>query len=309
VWATAGPNTFDCSGLVEFCVQRCTGKAISRSSYDQARLGTQVTGALRQGDILYYGNGSHVGIVTGTNRQVTALNENAGVVVAQIPGNMGLVYNGARRIVSGGLVNDTPATAPSSRGGTTYSARDVAGSNRPLYLPDWLGFRQQLTPLGIINTAVGLPNRSGAPMRPTVTVFHSTNNPRDGENAAAHANWQAKGTPGHPDGVVAVHFYVDAHEVVQVLPIDEQGIHAGDWRNEWGIAVERTCNADQVQAEAENNAMHVHAALLWIIGTTAKESMYPHTNGGHCPQLIRPWPEVEQITDMRIDRIEGQHHA
>ena len=50
---------------------------------------------------------------------------------------------------------------------------------------------------------------------------HTTGNPRPGMGAAAHACWQAEGTPGHPDGAVSVHFYVDDNEVVQTLPVDE----------------------------------------------------------------------------------------
>jgi hypothetical protein len=295
VWATAGPNTFDCSGLVYWCVKQCTGREISRSSYDQANLGERVQGGLAPGDVLVYGGGSHVGIVTGPNRQVTALNENAGVVVAATPGNMGLPYNGARRLVKGTATVPPPTTLP---GTTVYTLHDIPGSQRPLPLPQWLPLREQLTPLG--------PNRSGEPMRPTVTVAHSTNNPRVGANAADHAAWQANGTPGHPDGYVGVHFYVDANEVVLVIPPNEKGVHSGDWRNDWGIAVERTTNADQDQGEAENNAMHVHAGLLWMIQQPESTGLTPHTNGGHCPQLINPWPEFERIVALRMQRIEGQ---
>lgn len=304
VWATAGPNTFDCSGLVAYCVKQCTGKEISRSSYDQARLGTPVAQPQR-GDILIYGNGSHVGIATAPNRQVTALNKGAGVITAAIPGNMGLPYNGARRIVSGApsapLSAEPDTATPGPLPITKYVAHDLPGSSEPLYLPEWLPFRVQLTTVR--------PNRTHRHMTPTVTVFHTTNNPRNGENAAAHANWQAQGTPGHPDGAVSVHGYVDAREVVWTLPIDEEGIHSGDWRNEWGIAVERTTNADQQQWAAENNAMHVHAGLLYILDKTAPDAMYPHTNGGHCPRLVKPWSEIESIVDTRIGRIGEANHA
>ncbi|HKU50991.1 MAG TPA: NlpC/P60 family protein, partial [Nitrospira sp.] len=43
VWGTAGPDTFDCSGLVAYCYKRATGKDITRSSYDQIKLGKPVT--------------------------------------------------------------------------------------------------------------------------------------------------------------------------------------------------------------------------------------------------------------------------
>jgi hypothetical protein len=295
VWATAGPNTFDCSGLVHYCVKQCTGESISRSSYDQAKLGTPAK-ELFPGDVLVYGNGSHVGIVTGPNRQVTALNDKAGVVTAAIPGNMGLTYNGARRIVQ--TAAPTKPAEPATLK-TAYVAHVVPGASAPLYLPAWLPFSIYLTPYG--------ENRSGKHMTPTVSVFHSTNNPTVGRGAKNHAIWQYNGTEGNPG--VGVHAYVDAKEVVWTIPMNEQGVHAGDWRNEWGVAVERTTNADQQQWAAENNAMHVHAGILHILGRTAKESMYPHTDGGHCPQLVKPWSEVERIVDVRIERIKEAAHA
>lgn len=99
VWATAGPNTFDCSGLVAYCYQQATGKTITRSSYDQIHLGTPVSPA-DFGDLMFWGHGQadHVGISLGNGMVANALNEQRGVVITPAKGEYGMPYMGARRI-------------------------------------------------------------------------------------------------------------------------------------------------------------------------------------------------------------------
>lgn len=88
-WAAAGPDTFDCSGLVAFCYQKATGHAISRDSHAQFTLGDRVNGPPAPGDLLFFDTGfsarldnraSHVGIALGEVVMVHAFNEDAGVV-------------------------------------------------------------------------------------------------------------------------------------------------------------------------------------------------------------------------------------
>ncbi len=91
VWATHGPDTFDCSGLVHWVVLQATGQNISPDSHAQFNTGTPVEwDLLRPGDVVFYdtmegaevreGNrASHVGIFIGGGRMVNALNEQAGV--------------------------------------------------------------------------------------------------------------------------------------------------------------------------------------------------------------------------------------
>ena len=106
VWATAGPDTFDCSGLVAYCYEAATGHAISHSSHAQYRLGRGVSanrGHLEPGDLVFYdtaGDGAgHVGIVVGPDRAVHALNPAIGVGETGIHGaNLGGPYLGARRL-------------------------------------------------------------------------------------------------------------------------------------------------------------------------------------------------------------------
>lgn len=86
VHATAGPNTFDCSGLIDFCYRKATGKDIpgGRGSWlqcDQAGrdLGPVSPAQLKTGDLLCYLDGQHVGIYEGDNVMINALNEQQGV--------------------------------------------------------------------------------------------------------------------------------------------------------------------------------------------------------------------------------------
>jgi cell wall-associated NlpC family hydrolase len=88
-WASAGPDAFDCSGLVAFCYQQATGQAISRDSHAQFTLGERVNGPPAPGDLLFFDTGfsrrldnraSHVGIAVGEGTMIHAFNEDAGVV-------------------------------------------------------------------------------------------------------------------------------------------------------------------------------------------------------------------------------------
>jgi cell wall-associated NlpC family hydrolase len=106
VWATAGPDTFDCSGLVAYCYEAATGQVITHSSHAQYGLGRRVSahrGHLAPGDLVFYdtnGDGAgHVGVVVGPDRAVHALNPARGVCETGIIGaNLGGPYLGARRI-------------------------------------------------------------------------------------------------------------------------------------------------------------------------------------------------------------------
>jgi hypothetical protein len=191
----------------------------------------------------------------------------------------------------------TPAPTPSP---DDYIDWDVAGSTVPLRLPRGVAFKQQLTPKG--------PNRSGRRLNWTGSTQHTTNNVNVGADAQMHANWQNSGTPGHPDGKIGVHFYVDDKRVIQTIPVDEQGVHSGDWRNQEHTAVELCVNADRNARQAERNSIALQAGLLRIQGSSAKEALHPHTRNaqGHCPRLSMAWSAWEDAVDAQIRAIGGR---
>ncbi|MFF1461505.1 C40 family peptidase [Streptomyces sp. NPDC058330] len=78
-----GPNSWDCSGLVQAAF-RTVGVDLPRVSQSQSTAGTQVSlGNLQPGDILYWGGAGsayHVGIYVGGGQFVGAQNSSTGVV-------------------------------------------------------------------------------------------------------------------------------------------------------------------------------------------------------------------------------------
>ncbi|MFF4168679.1 C40 family peptidase [Streptomyces sp. NPDC001744] len=78
-----GPNSWDCSGLVQ-AAYRQAGIDLPRISYEQSSMGTSVSlGNLQPGDILYWGSRSgsyHVAIYVGGGKYVGAQNSSTGVV-------------------------------------------------------------------------------------------------------------------------------------------------------------------------------------------------------------------------------------
>lgn len=99
VWGATGPNTFDCSGLMQWAFAQA-GRSIPRTSSAQAQSGTYVAKAdLLPGDIVFFSNGgssvSHCGIYAGNGMMVHA-GTSKGVVLASISG-IGMTYVTARR--------------------------------------------------------------------------------------------------------------------------------------------------------------------------------------------------------------------
>ena len=95
VFATAGPNTFDCSGLVTYCYGQM-GISITNSSQAQYNIvagkGHLVysTSYLSPGDLVFWGHGGsgsaiyHVGIYIGGGQYVHASSPGVGVVVSTL---------------------------------------------------------------------------------------------------------------------------------------------------------------------------------------------------------------------------------
>jgi cell wall-associated NlpC family hydrolase len=112
VWATHGPNSFDCSGLVHWVILQATGENVSPDSHAQFNSGTPVDwDQLRPGDIVFYdpqhggevregNNASHVGIFVRDGQMVNALNEQRGVIMSDpFSDYFKPLYLGARRLV------------------------------------------------------------------------------------------------------------------------------------------------------------------------------------------------------------------
>jgi cell wall-associated NlpC family hydrolase len=96
VWAAAGPNDFDCSGLVVYVFAQI-GISLPHSSYSLAGMGQPVDRAdLEPGDLVFFNGDSHVGIYIGGGQMVHAPHTGDVVRVISIDEHGG--YGHARRI-------------------------------------------------------------------------------------------------------------------------------------------------------------------------------------------------------------------
>lgn len=88
IYGTAGPNSFDCSGLMYYVYSQF-GYNLHRTSYDQAKDGVAVNRSnLQPGDLLFFSqNGetiSHVGMYIGNNEMLHASTPTTGVIISDI---------------------------------------------------------------------------------------------------------------------------------------------------------------------------------------------------------------------------------
>ena len=108
VWGTSGPNTFDCSGLVNWCAKMCGltvpwAKVPGVSATNTRRSAANAQGyinagkaipesEMKQGDIIFFAsegtsntvkNITHVGIYVGNGKFVDARNKKKGVLLSE----------------------------------------------------------------------------------------------------------------------------------------------------------------------------------------------------------------------------------
>jgi cell wall-associated NlpC family hydrolase len=98
VWGANGPNSFDCSGLVQYVFGK-HGISLPHSSALQARLGTPVTRTgLRPGDLIFFYNPiHHVAIYIGEGKMIHAAGVGRGVRIDYVSNHSS--YNCARRVI------------------------------------------------------------------------------------------------------------------------------------------------------------------------------------------------------------------
>lgn len=98
--------------------------------------------------------------------------------------------------------------------------------------------------------------------RPKYITIHNTANEEYGADAKMHSNYLR-----YNDNDVSWHFTVDNEVIIQHLPLNEIGYHAGDGSNGPGnlysIAIEICENSDGNYAQAEMNTVKLVAELLY----------------------------------------------
>jgi cell wall-associated NlpC family hydrolase len=84
VWGTAGPNTFDCSGLT-MMAWKAAGVGLPHNAAEQYHAIKHVTRSqLEPGDLVFYNGLGHVGIYIGNNQIIHAPNSRTVVKVSPI---------------------------------------------------------------------------------------------------------------------------------------------------------------------------------------------------------------------------------
>lgn len=89
VYGAAGPNSFDCSGFVQY-VYKHFGYSLNRTASTQAKNGVAVSKSdLQPGDIIIFKNTAktaigHVGIYIGNNQFIHASNSRTGVIISSL---------------------------------------------------------------------------------------------------------------------------------------------------------------------------------------------------------------------------------
>jgi cell wall-associated NlpC family hydrolase len=98
VWAGAGPDAFDCSGLTQYAYA-AAGIYLPHSSRMQSTMGTPVSrDALQPGDLIFgYDPVSHVGMYIGNGQMVYAPTSGDVVKIGSVDA---VPYNSARRVAN-----------------------------------------------------------------------------------------------------------------------------------------------------------------------------------------------------------------
>jgi len=105
IWATHGPNSFDCSGFTYWVVLNVTGRDIGAGTWTQWETGAPIPyGSLQPGDLVFFQNTytvglSHVGMYIGNDQFIHAENEDTGVRISSLTSTYYATrYLGARRM-------------------------------------------------------------------------------------------------------------------------------------------------------------------------------------------------------------------
>lgn len=105
IWATHGPNSFDCSGFTYWVVLNVTGRNIGAGTWTQWETGSPIPyGSLQPGDLVFFQNTytvglSHVGMYIGNDQFIHAENEDTGVRISSLTSTYYATrYLGARRM-------------------------------------------------------------------------------------------------------------------------------------------------------------------------------------------------------------------
>jgi hypothetical protein len=135
--------------------------------------------------------------------------------------------------------------------------------------------------------------RTGAKLtRFSAMVIHETANEDPEATAEMHRRYWNPGGGGAL--ISSVQFVADAHESIQLIPIDEQAWHAGDVTgNTTGVGIEICVNsragfpaACRKAALVTARVIHAEGTVPVVGATVRKHGSYPGTTHRNCPQHL-----------------------
>lgn len=114
IYATVGPNSFDCSGFTYYCINKIYGIQLLQSAYDQGYDNTylkiETIEELEKGDLVYFNTNKsdgdlsdHAGIYIGDNQFIHASSARRKVIISNLSqGYYNERFSWGRRIVEEG---------------------------------------------------------------------------------------------------------------------------------------------------------------------------------------------------------------
>jgi N-acetylmuramoyl-L-alanine amidase CwlA len=146
------------------------------------------------------------------------------------------------------------------------------------------------------------PNQNpGIPNDPDKGTWHETANEAAGADALMHARYLANGADGSQ---ISWHFTVDDERIVQHLPLNRVGWHAGDGGGPGNrtIGVECCVNRDGDLRKAQRNTAALFGLLI-AEGIIDDVEQHNRWSGKHCPRFLREgrggyaWPQAKAEID------------
>ncbi|MCM2674109.1 N-acetylmuramoyl-L-alanine amidase [Alkalicoccobacillus plakortidis] len=138
-------------------------------------------------------------------------------------------------------------------------------------------------------------NRPGKKIGATYITVHETANTNRGANAEMHSRY-IKGADARSRSV-SWHFTVDDTEIIQHLPVNEMGWHAGSQGNRQSVGIELCVNSDGNYEKAKANAVWLVQRLMNQLNIPLSRVVsHKHWTGKNCPaQLLNQWSTFKAL--------------
>ncbi len=151
----------------------------------------------------------------------------------------------------------------------------------------------------------GNRNRPGTNISPSSITVHNTDNTNKGADAKAHSKFVRETGYYTYKGKklwVSWHFTVDDTHIIQHLPLNEVGYHAGSEANGSSIAIEVCMNSDNDQELANRRAAELVATLLRNFGWKVEQvKRHKDWTGKNCPSLLIPkWSSFLELVSEQL---------